>query len=449
MGKLEDFHKKYDVVKRLGKGQFAIVYEVLEKSTKIAYAAKVINKLSCPASSLETELHILQNIKHPNAVAFKEMFNTEDSCILIMELLSGGELFDRISEQGVFTEQLAAKFFTQLLQVVKHLHDKKIVHRDLKPENILLSDSTDNASLKIIDFGVSKFITHDRALNGTCGTLPYMAPEMFTRTSYGRPVDMWALGVILYIILAGLFPYDPDERKFDCPFLSPEFDNISAHAKDLLLKLLEINADKRFTVDQALAHPWLTSAQATAVSVSNLRNMVAKKKFKRAADVIRSGLRLRGIVMKKKLLEAKEHEQAREAAKEKEAAAQQQASESKLATDDVGKVSTELETTDKHLKLALDHLVALAKLDHLPAKLREDLGSAEAVISKLKHELSAQHGHIKTIHTELVAAQQAKSGGNGSSNSANNNNNGSSSNSNNAASDDVPPPLESNGKNSG
>jgi len=417
------FHERYDVVGRLGKGQFAVVYEVLEKATKIHWAAKVISKAQCPAIALEAELNILKMVKHHHAVNFKEMFNTEESCIIVMELVTGGELFDRISEQGVFTEKMAAKFFRELLHVVKHLHDQKIVHRDLKPENILLSNKTDDAVLKVIDFGISKIAATDKALMGSCGTLPYMAPEMFSRGTYGRPVDMWALGVILYILLAGLFPYDPDEKKFDCPFLTPEFDDVSESAKDILLKLMEINPDARFTVDQALHHPWVTgeTASSAAMSVDNLRNMVAKKKFKRAADTIRTGLRLRGIILKRKQENA--DEKALSAAKEKEkpvahpsddqSAAKEKekptftplttTSDDKVANffvhNHIGKVIHELDTAEHLIKSGIEQLSTIAKSGH--GVHNADLESVEKKLEAIKLDLSIQSTQLKMWQTNL------------------------------------------------
>jgi len=393
----QNFLQKYEIVRRLGKGQFAVVYEVQERQTLQHWAAKVISKASCPASTLEAELTILQMVSHPHAVMFKEMFNTEECCIIIMELITGGELFDRISEQGAFTEKHAAKFFRELLLVVKHLHDQKIVHRDIKPENILLSDKTENAVLKVIDFGISKIAPNDKAILGLVGTLPYMAPEMFSRSSYGRPVDMWALGVVLYIILAGLFPYDPEEKKFDCPFLSPEFDEISASAKDILLKLLDKNPDTRHTVDQALRHPWVTGEQALdlSVSVENLKqNFVAKKKFKRAAETIRSGLRLRGIVMKRK----------GDSNLNKAVSAEVKEKEKPVALHEaINKVTSDLGEAEKLLKSVIEQMATIAKSGNLPEGIKNDFGGVEKKLEEVTHDVRTQYAQLKLWQTDLNA----------------------------------------------
>jgi len=272
----------------------------------------------------------------------------------------------------------------------------------------LLSNKTDDAVLKVIDFGISKIAATDKAIIGSCGTLPYMAPEMFSHGSYGRPVDMWALGVILYILLAGLFPYDPDEKKFDCPFLTPEFDDVSEGAKDILLKLMEINADARYTVDQALQHPWVKgeTASSAVMSVDNLRNMVAKKKFKRAADTIRTGLRLRGIILKRKQENA--DEKALSAAKEKEKpvvhppttiTTTSSEDKTKIAHDQIGKVAHDLDTAERLIKSGIEQLSTIAKSGQGIHK--ADLESVEKKLEAIKLDLSMQISQLKIGHTNL------------------------------------------------
>jgi calcium/calmodulin-dependent protein kinase I len=299
-------------------------------------------------------------VSHPQAVKLKEVFTTDEVCILVLEL------FERITEEGVFTEKYAAKFFRDLLLVVKHLHDQGIVHRDLKPENILLSDKTDAAVLKIIDFGESKLAVHDKAISGMRGTIPYMAPEIFAHSLYGRPVDMWALGVILYIILSGMFPYDPDERKFDCPFISPEFDDISEGAKDILLKLLDVNPETRYTADKALAHQWVTgeSASNSVVSIANLRQMVARRRWKKAIDSVRTILLFRGFLKNKKDKGADSLDKTEEKKHEKE----------KEVLKELGKAANNLDAAELLLKSTIEKLTIISEKEYESAIVRlEDI----------------------------------------------------------------------------
>jgi len=367
------------------------VYEVIEKATGVHWAGKVVNKTSCPATALETELAILSHIDHPQTVRLKEVFNSEDVCIIVQELVNGGELFDRISEQGAFSEHYAAKFFRELLLVVKYLHEQGIVHRDLKPENIMLSDRSEDAVLKLIDFGASKFAQHDKAINGMRGTPPYMAPEIFARQSYGRPVDMWSLGVTLYVTLSGMFPYDPEERRFECPFFSPEFDEISESAKDILLKLLEINPEKRYTVDQALHHPWVTGEKASTaqMSVSNLRQMVARKKFKRAVETIRATNRFRSILKIKQSPSQPAPVESPQTGRRGAKLSQHQDAE-KL-TEQLGKVTENLDSAEKLLQEAIEKCTEIASL------VDGEVTVAAKKLRDIKHMLHSQSVLLKSL----------------------------------------------------
>jgi len=292
------FHDQYEILGRLGAGQFGTVYKTSEKGTQRKWAAKVINKHKCLAKHLQNEVNIMKKVKHPNAIFLKDVFDNDDSCILILELVSGGELFDRIVDKGVYTEKDAALFAQSMFSVLKHIHDQNIVHRDLKPENILLSDDTHDAVVKLVDFGLSTFAPSNKSVLEVAGTESYMAPEMFEKRGYGKAVDMWAMGVIIFVVLSGLMPYDASLRKFNVEFPSPEFDEISDSAKELILKLLDKNPETRLTVDQALHHPWVAgdTATETSIAIHRLREFNARRKFKRAALAIRSTLRMKGMI---------------------------------------------------------------------------------------------------------------------------------------------------------
>jgi len=189
-----------------------------------------------------------------------------------MEMCPGGELFDHIVKTNHFNEVYAAQLMTQMISSIKHLHENNIVHRDLKPENFLMADTTANSEVKLIDFGLSK-----RNLGGSdmmstvVGTPYYVAPEVL-KGNYGKECDIWSLGVIMYVFLCGYPPFEGDNNTAifknimgaKLAFDPKEWKNISDDAKDLLNNMLERDSKKRFTADQALAHPWFKRGQCEA-----------------------------------------------------------------------------------------------------------------------------------------------------------------------------------------
>jgi len=212
-----------------------------------------------------------------------------------MELITGGELFDRIIELRHYSEKDASKVMYQALSGLKCMHSQNLIHRDLKPENLLLASKEPGANVKLADFG---FATTCSAyeLDDMVGTPPYMAPELAAlradTAKYGKPVDIWAMGVVLYILLSGIHPFqiEDEEQMLDniqrgkWSWLGPYWAKISKDAQDLIKRMLDLNADTRFTVDQCLAHVWFKDASAESLGdvALALKEYQAKKRLKGA-----------------------------------------------------------------------------------------------------------------------------------------------------------------------
>ncbi|KAL6069422.1 hypothetical protein STEG23_027930 [Scotinomys teguina] len=266
-----DVEKHYEIGRVIGDGNFAVVKECKHRETKQAYAMKIIDKskLKGKEDIVDSEILIIQSLSHPNIVKLHEVYETEAEIYLIMEYVQGGDLFDAIIESVKFPEPDAALMITDLCKALVHMHDKKIVHRDLKPENLLVQQNEDKSTtLKLADFGLAKHVV--RPIFTVCGTPTYVAPEILSEKGYGLEVDMWAAGVILYILLCGFPPFRSPERDQDelfniiqlgqFEFLAPYWDNISDAAKDLVRHLLVVDPKKRYTAHQVLQHPWIEMA---------------------------------------------------------------------------------------------------------------------------------------------------------------------------------------------
>jgi len=218
-----------------------------------------------------------------------------------MEIINGGELFEKIVELTHYSEKEASEIIKQVLSGIAHLHEKRIVHRDLKPENLLLSSKESNSDIKITDFGLSEIFEEGQPIlmSRAVGTPGYLAPEVLelldNDVPYGKEVDLWSTGVILYILLCGFPPFygDNDDEVYDkivagnWRFLSPYWDNVSDSAKDLISNLLVLDPTKRFTAAQALAHPWIAASDRNSeahlgTTISELKKFNAKRKLKGA-----------------------------------------------------------------------------------------------------------------------------------------------------------------------
>ncbi|XP_051764632.1 LOW QUALITY PROTEIN: calcium/calmodulin-dependent protein kinase IGa [Ctenopharyngodon idella] len=287
----------FDFKEVLGSGSFSEVYLVRERKTGNFYALKCVKKKQLHHSNLENEIKVLKRIKHDNVVGLEDFYETRTHYYLVMELVSGGELFDRILDRGVYTEKDASRVIKQVLEAVSYLHQNSIVHRDLKPENLLYYSPEENAKIMISDFGLSKMADHG-VMSTACGTPGYVAPEVLAQKPYSKAVDCWSIGVITYILLSGYPPfYEENETrlfskimKAEYAFHSPYWDDISESAKDFIRHMLEKNPTKRYTTEQALAHPWIIGDTAHNDNIiqsvcEQMQKNFAKSKWKRAINV--------------------------------------------------------------------------------------------------------------------------------------------------------------------
>ncbi|KAM4669699.1 calcium/calmodulin-dependent protein kinase type II subunit gamma isoform 3-T3 [Amazona ochrocephala] len=246
---------------------------------------------------LEREARICRLLKHPNIVRLHDSISEEGFHYLVFDLVTGGELFEDIVAREYYSEADASHCIHQILESVNHIHQHDIVHRDLKPENLLLASKCKGAAVKLADFGLAIEVQGEQqAWFGFAGTPGYLSPEVLRKDPYGKPVDIWACGVILYILLVGYPPFwDEDQHKlyqqikagaYDFP--SPEWDTVTPEAKNLINQMLTINPAKRITADQALKHPWVCQRSTVASmmhrqeTVECLRKFNARRKLKGA-----------------------------------------------------------------------------------------------------------------------------------------------------------------------
>uniref|UniRef100_A0A452V813 Calcium/calmodulin-dependent protein kinase type 1G n=1 Tax=Ursus maritimus TaxID=29073 RepID=A0A452V813_URSMA len=260
-----NIRKTFIFMEVLGSGAFSEVFLVKQRVTGKLFALKCIKK--SPAfrdSSLENEIAVLKKIKHENIVTLEDIYESTTHYYLVMQLVSGGELFDRILERGVYTEKDASLVIQQVLSAVKYLHENGIVHRDLKPENLLYLTPEENSKIMITDFGLSK-MEQSGVMSTACGTPGYVAPEVLAQKPYSKAVDCWSIGVITYILLCGYPPFyeETESKLFEkikegyYEFESPFWDDISESAKDFICHLLEKDPNERYTCEKALRHPWI------------------------------------------------------------------------------------------------------------------------------------------------------------------------------------------------
>ncbi|XP_016352926.1 calcium/calmodulin-dependent protein kinase type II subunit gamma-like isoform X12 [Sinocyclocheilus anshuiensis] len=285
------FTDEYQLYEELGKGAFSVVRRCVKKSTSQEYAAKIINTKKLSArdhQKLEREARICRLLKHSNIVRLHDSIAEEGFHYLVFDLVTGGELFEDIVAREYYSEADASHCINQILESVSHIHQHDIVHRDLKPENLLLASKMKGAAVKLADFGLAIEVQGDQqAWFGFAGTPGYLSPEVLRKDPYGKPVDIWACGVILYILLVGYPPFwDEDQHKlyqqikagaYDFP--SPEWDTVTAEAKNLINQMLTINPAKRITADQALKHPWVCQRSTVASMVHRQETVECLRKF--------------------------------------------------------------------------------------------------------------------------------------------------------------------------
>ncbi|KAM9294031.1 death-associated protein kinase 2-like [Gastrophryne carolinensis] len=300
----------YELLEKLGSGHFGVVKKCKEKSTGNLFAGKFIktrkskgSRLGLDRDQVEREVFILQQLEHPNIMRLHDVFASKAETVLILELIRGGELFDFIAEKEALSEEDAIEFLEQILKGAAYMHARHIAHFDLKPENImLLEKDVPHPKIKIIDFGLAQKIEDGAVFKSLCGTPQYIAPEVINYEPLGPPTDMWSVGVITYILLSGLSPFQGEtdaETLTNVVNGNYEFDDrifkdTSEMAKDFIRQLLLKDPRDRMTAVECLIHPWikpLTRKQAanrsrSSINIKNFKKFNARRKWKLSFNMV-------------------------------------------------------------------------------------------------------------------------------------------------------------------
>lgn len=306
-GQPESYERKsrYRFGRTLGAGTYGIVREADGPDGKVA--VKIILKKNVKGNErmVWDELDMLRSLHHPHIVRFVDWFESRDKWYIVTELATGGELFDRICEQGKFTEKDASQTIKQVLDAVNYLHNRNVVHRDLKPENLLYLSKSPDSDLVLADFGIAKMLdTKDEVLTTMAGSFGYAAPEVMLKKGHGKPVDMWSMGVITYTLLCGYSPFRSENLQDlidECSngkvvFHERYWKDVSQDAKNFIMKLLQPNPDDRATSQQALKHPWLSGENATDHNLlPEIKAYIAKARLRRGIERIKLGNRIEAL----------------------------------------------------------------------------------------------------------------------------------------------------------
>ncbi|XP_037120617.1 death-associated protein kinase 2 isoform X1 [Syngnathus acus] len=306
---VEDF---YEIEEVLGSGHFGEVRRVRELATGTYWAGKFVKlrKTTCSLLGLERrcveqEVEVLRSLQHPNIITLKDVFDSRSEVVLILEIVSGGELFDFIAEKEMVTEDEAIEFMKQILDGLAFMHSKNIGHFDLKPENIMLSDKeSPHPDIKLIDFGLAHHFVPGEEYKSTSGTPQYIAPEVINSEPLGTAADMWSIGVITYILLSGMSPFqghtDEDTLRnvlaVNYEFDTHCFSTTSCTAKDFIQKLLVKNTSDRMTAEECLLHPWIKVRPLTrqqkakrsrsSINMKNFKKFNARRKWKMSYNMV-------------------------------------------------------------------------------------------------------------------------------------------------------------------
>lgn len=290
---MADFEDQYDLHEEIGRGAFSTVKRCTRKSDKRDYAAKIVDTKKVSArdlQKLEREVRICRKLQHEHIVRMHQSFAATNRHHMVFDLVTGGELFEDIVAREFYSENDASNCIQQILESVRYCHSMAVIHRDLKPENLLLASRTGAPVVKLADFGLAVELeegSEEFRWHGFAGTPGYLSPEVLFHYPYGKPIDLWACGVILYILLVGYPPFwDEDQNKlyaqikngqYDYP--SPEWDSVTKEAKSLIDSLLNLDPSKRFTAADALKHPWIKNRERVAAKVHRQTTIDGLKRF--------------------------------------------------------------------------------------------------------------------------------------------------------------------------
>mmetsp|Transcript_22886 Transcript_22886/g.47475 ORF Transcript_22886/g.47475 Transcript_22886/m.47475 type:complete len:520 (-) Transcript_22886:80-1639(-) len=305
------FLDDYTIGTDLGSGSFSVVKQAIHKQSGEIYAVKVIKRSSLPADevdALRDEVSILGEVKHRNIIHMIDFYEESEHYYLVMEIMDGGELFDRIVQKSFYNEKEARDLVKILLEAINYMHERNIVHRDLKPENLLLASTTSDSDIRLADFGFAKRV--EKPLSTQCGTPGYVAPEILKGDKYGLSVDMWSIGVITYILLGGYPPFHDDnqavlyrkikEGNFD---FHPEYwDPVSKEAKNLIKSMLTVNVKDRLTAKNALDDPWINMSDVELQShdlngtLDEIKKFNARRKLKGTIKAVMAMTKMKRLI---------------------------------------------------------------------------------------------------------------------------------------------------------
>ncbi|XP_041253174.1 death-associated protein kinase 2-like isoform X3 [Onychostruthus taczanowskii] len=313
LGSVEDM---YELLERLGSGHFGVVRLCRQRSTGAFYAAKFVKmrrgrggRPGAERAQVEREVSILRQLRHPNIIQLHQLFASTAEVVLVLELIRGGELFDFIAEKEMLSEEEAIEFLGQILCGVEYLHARLIAHFDLKPENIMLQEKdVPKPWIKIIDFGLAQQLEDGITYKSLCGTPQYIAPEVINYEPLSPATDMWSIGVITYILLSGLSPF---QGETDAETLSKVvagayefeercFSQTSEMAKDFIRQLLVKEPERRMSAAECLVHPWIKplsrkqalSRSRSSINMRNFRKFNARRKWKLSYNTVSACNRL-------------------------------------------------------------------------------------------------------------------------------------------------------------
>lgn len=293
-------YDQFEILELLGRGKFGEVKKCKEKSTGLILAAKFLSiRREQQKKDVLNEIEVMKSLKHPRLMQLYDVYenSSKKQMCLIMELIDGGELFERLVDDSfVLTEQLCKLYILQISEGLRFMHNLNILHLDLKPENILCV-SKEGHRLKIIDFGLARSINPNQTLKVFCGTPEFVAPEVVNYEKIGFETDMWSLGVICYVLLSGISPFmgDNDAETFsnitraEFDFDDEAFEDISEEAKDFISKLLVKDRRKRMLVSDCLNHIWLSKKpklEDKIINTKNLKRFVIRRRWQKAVNAI-------------------------------------------------------------------------------------------------------------------------------------------------------------------
>ncbi|KAJ1638364.1 kinase-like domain-containing protein [Pavlovales sp. CCMP2436] len=300
---------KYEVHEPLGVGNFAVVKLCTQRDTGDKFAVKIVLKEGIDAEAradVLREVAILRHLDHPNVIKLRDLFENRVQISLVVELASGGELFDRIAERGFYTEASAAELIKQLAEGLIYMHSFGVTHRDIKPENILFASKEPNSPVKITDFGLAYLQVGDEStpMHGAVGSPTYVAPEVLRNEGYGQQVDIWSLGVVLYILLCGYPPFSHEDmrtqlrliKEAEVEFPPKQWDAVSEDARSVVLSMLVKDPKQRTTLQALCAHPWVCGSCAPTINLSEtlvaLKNFTSNRRLRKAGRAVLATVRI-------------------------------------------------------------------------------------------------------------------------------------------------------------